>query len=428
VAGCEGRRRAAVTVPAVLADRRLEPLWRSAHARLEVTGGRLAGISARVRAPTDDQRAALDRLLGTRSRGRDIRVPLDRLDGLLRQRLGVALCDVVATTVGPLRDRPGERAAIATAEEQMWQMLVDHRALATHPNLEGWLLRLRATGSWRRLDEPSRSLTQALDVLARLPQAARRGRSRLAARTLGDSHSLDETSAPGRLVTSALAHLAGVRTPLTAAARRELWANQGVIADETSSTVLTLALRPLVVGPLTEAAGRWADGATPLPIPLAAVQAEQWEVAAGTRIWVCENPSVLAAAAGSEAMMVCVEGRPSLAGLLLLRSLAAGGGRLAYHGDFGAGGIAIANSIIGDLGAEPWRFGLEDHRAALARAEQSGTPLRPLRGEVPDACWDPALGAAIRAAGVEIEEELVLDVLLADLERGDAGNGAVRET
>lgn len=153
-------------------------------------------------------------------------------------------------------------------------------------------------------------------------------------------------------------------------------------------------------------------------MPLAAVQAEAWRVAPGTLVSVCENPSVLAAA-GTGATMICVEGRPRLAATLLLQALAAGGACLRYHGDFGAGGISIANGIIGDLGAEPWRMSVGDYRAALAGTATGR--LRPLRGAVPEACWDPQLAAVVRAAGVEIEEELVLDVLLRDL---DAERGA----
>ena len=134
-----------------------------------------------------------------------------------------------------------------------------------------------------------------------------------------------------------------------------------------------------------------------------------------TAVWVCENPSVLAAAAGTGACVVCVEGRPSVAANLLLSSLAKGGACLHYHGDFGAGGISIANAIIGGIGAEPWRLGVADHASALERARAMGTPLRPLRAMVPEAVWDPDLATAVRASGVEVEEELVMDWLLADL-------------
>jgi hypothetical protein len=35
---------------------------------------------------------------------------------------------------------------------------------------------------------------------------------------------------------------------------------------------------------------------------------------------------------------------------------------------------------------------------------------------VPDANWDEDLSPAVRAAGVEVEEEFVIDLLLSDLE------------
>lgn len=407
------------SLPDLLSDERLARLWQASHRRLESSGGHLVGVTAHLGGPAEDERAAVDRLLGVRSRGGDIRVPLDQLDERLRQRLGLSLVDVVSDRLGPVRDRPGERSAVAETEAAMWGRLLAHEALSRHPDLERWLARLQATGAWRRLDDPDVRLTQALDVLVHLPQAARRGLSQLANRILGDAHGLDATTPTGRLVTAALAHRAGLTGPLRAADRRRLWADQGIIFDETSSTVLTLGLRPDPLGPLTEAACRWADGATPLPIPLAAVQVECWQVVPGTTIWTCENPSVLAAAVGTTATVICLEGRPSLAALLLLRALSESGALVRYHGDFGSGGISIANEVIGDLGATPWRFGVEDHRQALSRAALTATKLRPLRGAVPDACWDPELAPAIRHAGVEVEEELVIDLLLSDIDQGE---------
>ncbi len=398
-----------------LAAPRLRPLWSAVHRRLEETGGRRAGVSAHLRDLSDDQRAAVDRLLGVRSRGKTLRVDLEKLEVLMQERVGVGLVSVVTSIVGPVRDRRGERAATSAAEEQLWSELRGHPAVGRHPGLDGWLRGLRASGSWRRLDTPRSTLLDALAVLDGLPRAARGGRSNLAVRVLGDAHALDDDSPVGRLVLSALASLDGTSPPLRGADRRRLWADQGVIPDETSSTVLTLGLRPVASGPLTEAAGNWASAGVPLPVPLAAVQSEPWRVAPGTVVWVCENPSVLAAATGTAATVVCVEGRPSVAANVLLSSLVQGGARLRYHGDFGAGGISIANAIIGGLGADPWRFETPDHSLALDRAESSSTALRGLRGVVPDAVWDADLAPAIRACGVEVEEEFVLDLLLSDL-------------
>jgi uncharacterized protein (TIGR02679 family) len=120
----------------------------------------------------------------------------------------------------------------------------------------------------------------------------------------------------------------------------------------------------------------------------------------------------------SNVTVVCVEGRPSVAASLMLTSLVEGGARLRYHGDFGAGGISIANAVIGGIGAEPWRFNVADHALALERARSSGTILRPLRGVVPGAVWDAKLGTSVRGSGVEVEEEFVIDVLVSDLASG----------
>lgn len=417
--------------PAGLARRaELRCLWSSAHRRLEQTGGSLAGARAVVANPAADERRAVDLLLGTRSRGRSLRVPLDRLDAVLRDRAGTSLHAVVVEACGPLRDRPGERESTAGADQALWTEASRHPATGRHPRLEGWFERLRATGRLRRLDHPRATLLGALDVLEHLPAPEPVSRARLAATVLGDSHALDDGAPAGRLVVSALAHLAGAATGSAisggtpgAAERRRLWAAEGVPLDETSSTVLTLGLALVAAGPLTDAARRWAATGVPLPVPLAALGAEPWRVAPATLVSVCENATVLEAAAAHLGPrcppVVCVEGNPSVAARRLLQSLAGAGARLRYHGDFGSGGLAIGNVVIGELGAEPWRFDAPSHAAALAVALSNSRPCRTLAGPVPAAAWDRRLAPAVARCGVEVEEEHVIADLLSDLEAGD---------
>lgn len=400
----------------ILDDPRLGRLWEVAHRRLERTGGRLDGVTVTLTGPTDDERAAVDRLLGRRSRGRDLVVRLHDVDVALR-RLDSSLASTVERAIGPVRDLPGVRAAEAAATEAVWSDLAGHRALTRHPRLIGWLDAQRSAGRWRRLDDPALRLRQALDVVAVLPSTTPVGRSRLASDVIGPAHALDEHAPVGRLVLRALAPLAGIDLPSGAAGRRALWATFGVVADETSSTVLTLGLRPVPVGPLTEAAARWADSNIPMVLPLAAIDAEQWRVAEGTGVWACENPSVLAAAVGLGRPVICVEGQLSVAGERLLTSLIEHGAHVRYHGDFGSGGLAIANVVIGRLGAEPWRMHTNDHAEALALIRRGDAELPSLRGVVPAASWDPDLAPAITASGVEVEEEAILDLLLPDLGR-----------
>jgi len=103
-----------------------------------------------------------------------------------------------------------------------------------------------------------------------------------------------------------------------------------------------------------------------------------------------------------------------------LASLVNGGARLRYHGDFGTGGLAIGNIVIGALGAAPWRFDTAAHAAVLAIARAAGRSCRPLAGRVPPARWDADLAPAERS-GVEVEEEQVLADLFADLDPGPVG-------
>lgn len=405
---------------AVVDDARLLRLFQAAHRRLEATGGDMSRAAVLVPTPTDDERLAFDRIMGTRSRGNQLRVPLARLDAVFQERTGASLAILVEAVVGPLRDRPAERAATAARETTMWTAALAHPAVARYPLLAGWLDGLVATGRWRALGDPSTCICQALDVVERLPATVPIGRSRLSASLLGDSHALDSTEPVGRLVIAALAHLAGLKAGgLSSADRRRLWSSMNIDYDETSSTALTLGLRPLSVGPLTGAARGWADAGVALPVPLAALRHEKWAVPSGTRIWICENPSVLHAVATRFGPgcppMICVEGNPSLAALTLITVLGDGGALLTYHGDFGSGGVAIGNRIIGALGAAPWRFGASDYREAVAGASATGVRCLRLKGRVPKACWDDELAPTMLAAGVEIEEELVLDSLLADL-------------
>jgi hypothetical protein len=82
--------------------------------------------------------------------------------------------------------------------------------------------------------------------------------------------------------------------------------------------------------------------------------------------------------------------------------------------------VQIAAEVIG-AGAQPWRFTAADYRAALDTGSQrpSSAP-RPLTLTTP---WDPELGAAMAAGQRAVEEEDVLDLLVADLAAAAAPSG-----
>ncbi len=128
-----------------------------------------------------------------------------------------------------------------------------------------------------------------------------------------------------------------------------------------------------------------------------------------------ENPSLLALAVrrfGPDCPpLVCTSGWPNSAAIHLLRLLADHGATLRYHGDFDGEGIRIAAYLLDKTPARPWRMTAADYRAAASR-----TPNGPHPGRLTEAPWDPELTRAMTEQGTAVVEELVADVLLADLD------------
>jgi uncharacterized protein (TIGR02679 family) len=400
-----------MTLPAALARPALAPLWVAARRRLEGNGGRLTEAPLVV---TDLDAAGLDALAGILGTARPpagpVRISLPKLDAALRRSVaGTGVVGVLEALGGPLRDRRAERHAARMERDALHDVAVTR--MAALPDAEGWVERLRSIGLLRRLSEagdPLELIEQAAAVLGSL--AAGGTLAGLAATVTGDSHALDRDRPLGRLVVDALAFTDGVPVPASAAGWRALWAEHGIACDDLSSDVLVLNLRLGDAGVLGRVLGELADAGEPARLTLR--QAAGVTATTAGRIFVCENPAVVAAAAdrlgASSAPIVCVSGQPSTAALALLRALAAGGADLAYHGDFDWGGIAIANLVLARAGARPWRFTAADYRSAAG----SGLPLgsRPVA-----ASWDPTLLPAMVELGVAVHEEQVLGDLLADL-------------
>jgi uncharacterized protein (TIGR02679 family) len=404
-------------VTGLATDPQLAPLWKAVHDRLS-KGGVAESSIITVRDTAPETRRAVDRLLGHVSTGAQLKVHYGKLEAALG-RAGTTTRAVVEVANGPITDRSAARADATAATEAVWERIGAHPA-AADPALAGWLATIRKQGRLVRSGGDD-ALCRALDVLAVLPWGGPVvGRPVLAAGIVGDEHGLDDSTHAGRLVLAGLAARAGASVPGDATGRAALWAGAGVSLDAVSAPVLTLGLRPHPVGPITEASVRWADSGVPLPVPVGAVTRERWAIPAGTVVWVVENPSVLEAAASrfgrSSPPVVCVAGMPSRAAHLLFASLTVGGARLRYHGDFGAGGITIANLIVTRHGAEPWRMGAADHQYAITELAARGRTPNPLCGQVPAAVWDPELAGAIVAYGREVTEEHVLETLLGELD------------
>jgi uncharacterized protein (TIGR02679 family) len=412
--------------------------WLLARMRRRMELGRALQGTVTLADPSPEQRRAVQRLLGRAPRaGKALNVSLGDLEEVMR-RSGASpegLAAGVLALTGPVVVREEARAAEGLAWEQAFAPLVDaiHRraesAAGEGARLTSWLERLRGSGVVRRLESDplaARGLLRALaDVVAALP-AQGEPLGRFAARVAGGAHTLDEGRPLGTLALGAARALAGLAAPgageSPAEARREAWAAVGLLCDELSSLVLTLGLpgdEQTVSGKMLQAAGPsgqpvWLTLRQLVRDPPAWMRVGGGDLA-GRTVRICENPVVVALAADrlgpSCAPLVCTNGQPGAATMTLLRALSTAGASLAHHGDFDWGGVRIGNVLHARLRLAPWRF---DARAYVHAAGALASP-QPLKGRWATASWDPSLTEAMRRVGRRVEEEIVVEDLLADL-------------
>jgi uncharacterized protein (TIGR02679 family) len=421
--------RRALTHPA------LDPLWERARDRLQTTDLIPVG---RITVPVPDTEAAreLGALLGRRApTGGAVRVDLVELDAALRRGAAArGLLDILTELSGPLASRPAAKAAkkaiLDDTEATLRRALDDHR-LCDEPWVGPWLTGLRQQGLLARIGRHPDAATLADHVAAVLahihlnPTRAATSivdRGDLASRRAGGAHALDDGQFLTNLVHRAAALAHHTPTPDDARTRRDLWNRCAVSVDEVSTTLLTWALPILGEDPwATLIRQRTSLGLethlTRRELRRMRPDSDMPLVPPGTQIAVCENPRVLAAAAERAAPhpLICTFGTPTTLAIHLLERLAANGAHLRYHGDFDPAGLMITAFILSIPGIEPWRMHAIDYHHALAHARTHAIDLPPLDGTVPDTPWDPDLAKALDASGLALEEEVVLELLLADL-------------
>jgi uncharacterized protein (TIGR02679 family) len=367
---------------------------------------RLANVSAH-------EYEALARLIGRRPRqASSIQIDVAVIDAnLSRAEIAASLKAALERLDGPIAHLPTVRAETAAR----WAAVADG---ARHPGLAQFLQSPAGLGLLKRLARQDTETAAHLRdragfVLQRLPVAGQ-PRAQLAAETLGDAHALDNGAPAATLILAALRHIAPPdedAAPPEAAEEdsRTVWARAGVLVNELARPALFLNL-PLEDG------GYLAGGAgEPSYAALRQLLRSPPRLAvAGRPVYVCENPNLVAIASDRLgprcAPLVCTDGMPAAAQRTLLSQLAKAGARLLYHGDFDWPGIRIANVVVRDLGAEPWRLGASDYAAVAGIA--SGQALA---GAPVEASWDAALTAAMAQRGLAIPEEGVAGLLLQDL-------------
>lgn len=399
-----------------LGDPNLQWLIRRIRRRLESGLPQQSAIT--LRNPTYEEREALARLLGkTVSRSGPISVRLPDLDALLRHaELSSGLAEAIEALSGPVVDR---RAMAADAAEA-WRSVFEEAAtrLRERRDAAEWLRELEQSRLLVRLtkgncDSGRGLLHQAIEIVQRLPAHAM-PISELAALVTGDSHALDAGAPLSAIILRLIRKISGIQEWTTPEGRRSAWASVGVIVDELSAPVLVLNLRCSGNAELDRAINLHAEIGEPYRISTRQLLRSSLQFSAasvGRRVFVCENPSVVAAAAQNlgkhSAPLVCIEGQPKTPAHILIRGLRSAGIEIAYHGDFDWPGIRIGNLIVQRYGSIPWRFSAADYLEA--------TKGKALRGKPAIACWDSGLSAAMMECGKSVHEEAVLQSLLNDL-------------
>ncbi|MFW5845688.1 MAG: TIGR02679 family protein [Planctomycetota bacterium] len=382
--------------------------WLRQRLRRHLEAGRPAPARLRLERPTVEERQAANALFATPGADGPITVPLATLVQVLHEAaLPTDLREVLSICDGPLLDRVAEQQAY----RQRWADLLSEVEQQL-PGLREHAPALAEAGTWQRLSAGDLAQCQDwLRDLARLRGCLQRRRDwilqELAAALGGDAHALDRGSAFGRLALLAL----GENPPADALGWRAAWARQGVRTPETTAPVLLRGLRWRAgVG----MAGWNASAAAGSALRLTTAEIDGAIPAVPQRVFICENPSLVEAAARrlppDAAPLVCIDGQATSAALLLLDACQAAGADLHYHGDFDWPGIAIANTLLNrypDL--RPWRFGAADLQAG------AGIAGPPLSGDPVMAAWDPDLATELTSRGHALHEESMLDLLLADL-------------
>lgn len=382
-----------------------EPGWRrlldAARRSLERTGGNLDGHVS-LAAPSEDERLVVIGITGVHRPagvGR-LSVRLAEIDEHLRAAYGVGL----VTVLGPLRDRPAERARTAVGRDAVLTIAATSRH-ARSPWYDEWLGGLRRDGTLTRVVRSGLDFGRIVAVLDALP-AADEPMPAFAERLLGDTKALVDGTLRSLLL-RALAAWQQVPVPTGAEQERALWELAGVIPDDLASQVLVLNL-PATGGLL----GSWLTGAATDHVPFR-ITLHQLRLAPVVldcaELYVCENPAVLRAAAGrSSRPLICTEGVPSAAAHRLLRA-AAPGTVIRWRNDLDWTGVRLTGAVLTRYpNAVPWRMAAVDYSAG----GEQGVPLVGAPTATP---WDPALADAMLRGGRAVMEERLLPVLLADL-------------
>lgn len=380
-------------------------------------GRSLNGLIANTQA-TADERRAVDDLLGRRSTvGTRLSLDLAALEQTLRSAgMAGSLKDAVVACRGPVDDQRAE----AERRRSEWEALFEasRSRCASESKLLSWVDATTRDGTLKRLSRgnvatAANLMAYVCRIMLRTP-ATEVLLASLAAECTGDAHALDRGQPLGTLCLRAIAFLYGIDGQRSANARREAWATVGVIVDDLSGPVLTFNLRGAMGSHLGQILDLHRQQGQPAFLTYRQLQGSNvFEPIDPTmrRVFVCENPSIVSAAAreigGRCQPLVCTNGQPTSTVHLLLTQLRHAGAELRCHADFDWAGLRFVDQIVRRHAAVPWRMSIEEYHTA--RGEVS------LDHQEFTATWSPELCDALRARRHAVFEEQIIRSLLNDL-------------
>jgi uncharacterized protein (TIGR02679 family) len=196
-----------------------------------------------------------------------------------------------------------------------------------------------------------------------------------------------------------------------------------VLCDEVSSRVLVLNL-PLAGEAHIARVCRESFG-DPVWISLRSLTGD-WSAATPSVVFVCENPTVVEAAADALGRdcppVVCTDGIATSAALDLVAGLVAGGCSLRIRADFDDAGLVIIGQLLSVApAAELWRFDAKTYLTSIRSEDAMGDSAGL---SVPNALDE--LRTAQGERGIAVHEEALLDDLLDDLRQSASAHSGQR--
>ena len=415
------------SIPESLRDTGLVPLWHKVRDRLDKYGPERRGA---ITLPHLSDNAALT-LSSLLNKKLTTRIDLTDLEqALIANNLGSDLSVVL--------DRLGMPASVSHQQQRMAAERREQARSSVNDLIEQWLKEDYetaaglATASWQHewadwlfrsglmANADSATAVQQITDVRRLldhinNEHVSMARNDIAISLFGSAHALDDGSTLECSARRALWHLTERSTDYHQG--RAVWHAASITTDRVSTPVLTWQL-PLQQGtPLGDMCGAAKNAGVPLHLSMLAMTQHRIQcVPQSTSVLVVENPRIVEAAAerGLQQAIICTQGNPAAAVVMLVQSLIGEGVTLNYHGDFDGAGLAICKRMS-ELGCTPWKMSASDYLYALRKADRAGVQLPSDKIACGATPWDPELQRQLLSYNRVVHEEFLIDELFSAL-------------